>query len=247
MNVAFYVPPADLAGHVEVLWAGWWDLPADAPHTSRLLADPCVNIAFEGDESRVVGVWTRTWTRTLEGRGFVRAAKLAAGAAGAFLDVDAGPLANRITPLADVADAGDALRRRVLGPDDPEAGCAALAAWLAARRRDPAPDGVATAMAAWRLAARAPSVRTVDALARAVGVSPRQLQRVFRRHVGGSPKWLIRRHRLQEAAARIERGEDAALADLAVELGYADQAHLTRDSTAAVGASPARFGRDVHR
>ncbi|MCB0882058.1 MAG: helix-turn-helix transcriptional regulator [Thermoleophilia bacterium] len=249
VDVAFFAPPADLAAHVEVLWAGWWDLRGDTPHTSRLLPDPCVNIAFEGDESRVVGVWTRTWSRTLEGRGSVRAAKLAAGAVGAFLDADAADLANRLTPLADVAgpDAGAELRRRVLDPARAEAGCAAVARWLRSRRRDPLPDGVATAMEACRLAAGDPSLLTVEALARAVDMSPRALQRLFRRHVGGSPKWLIRRHRLQEAAARIERGEDGGLAGLAAELGYADQAHLTRDFTAAVGASPARFARDVHR
>lgn len=57
---------------------------------------------------------------------------------------------------------------------------------------------------------------------------------------------MIRRHRLQEAALRIERGEDVSLARLAIELGYADQAHLSRDFKAAVGASPKAFALQVN-
>jgi AraC-like DNA-binding protein len=59
--------------------------------------------------------------------------------------------------------------------------------------------------------------------------------------VGVSPKWIIRRYRLHEAADRLANGGAADLAELAAALGYYDQAHLTRDFTALVGKSPAEY------
>ncbi len=53
----------------------------------------------------------------------------------------------------------------------------------------------------------------------------------------------MRRARLHEAAARADSGEIVDWARLAADLGYADQAHLTRDFTAAIGVPPARYAR----
>lgn len=71
----------------------------------------------------------------------------------------------------------------------------------------------------------------------------RSLQRLFAEYVGASPKWVLRRARLHEAAARAEEEAGIDWAALAADLGYCDQAHLTRDFTAAVGAPPAKYAR----
>jgi len=86
-----------------------------------------------------------------------------------------------------------------------------------------------------------PSVTSVERLAGVAGVSVRPLQRLFREHVGASPKWVIRRNRLQEVAVRIESGDSPNLAALAADLGYTDQAHLARDFRSATGLSPSAF------
>jgi len=64
---------------------------------------------------------------------------------------------------------------------------------------------------------------------------------VFAEHVGVGPKGVIRRHRLHEVTVRMAGGGSADWAALAVELGYADQAHLTRDFTAVFGEPPTRY------
>jgi AraC-like DNA-binding protein len=71
----------------------------------------------------------------------------------------------------------------------------------------------------------------------------RRLQRLFTDHVGVGPKWVIRRYRLHEAAARAADGTGLDLVRLAADLGYSDQAHLTRDFTSIVGLPPARYAR----
>jgi AraC-like DNA-binding protein len=51
----------------------------------------------------------------------------------------------------------------------------------------------------------------------------------------------MRRARLHEAAQRADSGDPVDWAVLAADLGYADQAHLTRDFTATLGVPPTRY------
>ncbi len=244
-------PPADLADVVETFWIGRWELPAGERHTTELLGDPCVHLVVEGGhrrEARVVGVWTRLWRRTLEGSGWVRGVKLRPGAVRAFLQVPAASVSNRIVPWNDLFDGG---ARELQGavetaPDDVTA-FERYAVWLR-QHRNADPNG--DSQLATRLVARAvcdAEIVAAESLAHVAGLGLRSLQRLFHEHVGASPKWVIRRHRLQEVALRLEQGERRSLAALAAELGYTDQAHLTRDFKSAVGKSPRQFATLVHK
>jgi AraC-like DNA-binding protein len=104
--------------------------------------------------------------------------------------------------------------------------------------RDPAAEQVAAMVA--RITADS-ALRRVDKLAATLDMPVRRLQRLFADYVGVSPKWVMRRARLHEAAERAERGGHVDWAELASNLGYADQAHLTRDFTATIGVPPSRY------
>jgi AraC-like DNA-binding protein len=88
--------------------------------------------------------------------------------------------------------------------------------------------------------AAAPSCPLPD-LAERLAVSPYHLSRVFHRTTGTT----LRRYRIQlRTVAALDRlaGEDSpGLAALAAELGFADQAHLTRTLQAEVGEPPGRL------
>jgi AraC-like DNA-binding protein len=86
-----------------------------------------------------------------------------------------------------------------------------------------------------------PGLRRVDELCVASGLSARTLQRLFADYVGVSPKWVMRRARLHDAAERADSDEPVDWAVLASDLGYADQAHLTRDFTVTIGVPPGRY------
>ena len=79
----------------------------------------------------------------------------------------------------------------------------------------------------------------VEALAGELGLSERQLRRRFHAAAGYGPKTLQRvlRFRRFLAASR----EDLARA--ALEAGYADQAHLSRECARLAGTSPGRLAR----
>jgi AraC-like DNA-binding protein len=61
--------------------------------------------------------------------------------------------------------------------------------------------------------------------------------------VGVSPKWVIQRYRLHEAAERLTADPSIAQSALASDLGYSDQAHFIRDFKSLVGTSPAAYAR----
>ena len=72
-------------------------------------------------------------------------------------------------------------------------------------------------------------------------VSSRTVERHFTRITGRSPRQVRQIARAREAAAKLRTGE--AIADVAYELGYADQSHLTRDVKRLTGYTPAESKR----
>jgi AraC-like DNA-binding protein len=81
----------------------------------------------------------------------------------------------------------------------------------------------------------------VDAVARAVGLTPRHLGRLFERSLGVSPKLLARIARFRRAFALGMRGRRGDWAAIAATAGYADQSHLSREFRALGGAPPERL------
>lgn len=68
----------------------------------------------------------------------------------------------------------------------------------------------------------------VDRLASDAGISSRQLERRFLREVGLGPKMLGRIIRFQQVFRAVDQS-NSAWAEVAIECGYYDQAHLIRD------------------
>ncbi|NIH82304.1 helix-turn-helix domain-containing protein [Amycolatopsis viridis] len=87
-----------------------------------------------------------------------------------------------------------------------------------------------------------PAARSLLSLAGALEVSPFRLSRAFSREVGVSLTHYRNRVRVSRVLARLEAGE-ADLAALAAELGFADQAHLTRTVHRYAGHPPAHLRR----
>jgi AraC-like DNA-binding protein len=78
----------------------------------------------------------------------------------------------------------------------------------------------------------------VDRLASDAGISSRQLERRFLREVGLGPKMLGRIIRFQQVFRAVEQC-NSAWAEVAIECGYYDQAHLIRDFNQFARQTPA--------
>jgi len=87
-----------------------------------------------------------------------------------------------------------------------------------------------------------PAARTLFSLAALLGVSPYRLSRAFPRELGVSVTRYRQRVRIGRALDRLEAGEDS-LSALAADLGYADQAHLTRTMRQHLGRTPTALRR----
>ncbi len=239
-----FAPPAAVSDFVESLWISRWNFDPQSPHLMQMLADPCVALAFELKKSRVVGVSTGLWRRQLTGRGSIRAVKLKAGAARALVDLPLSTLTDRIVPIGEVfSGIPRTLESQVLEPLNDFEALSHIVAWLERSAQSPLEPNVTLTIRLMEYLAAHPQILSVRMLTQVSGISLRPLQRLFREYVGASPKWVIRRLRLQEAALRIE-SRSASLTDIAAELGYADQAHLSRDFRAATGRTPSDLLRD---
>lgn len=236
-------PSAVLAPYVVWHWAVVWDLGGRPPHRQLTLPHPSAHVCVEDGVARLYGPLRGRFERELRGAGRVVATRLRPGALGALLGgAPATSLVDRVVD-ADVLPGldGAALAAAVDAEPALEAAAGVLGARLEALLPAAPDPAIAIVDRALALLEEDRSLTRVGPLAARLGTSTRTLQRVFARYVGVGPAWVVRRRRLQEAAAQAVRGGAVDWARLAVELGYADQAHLVRDFTAVVGEPPARY------
>ena len=188
------------------------------------------------------GVVTRRVTVDLIGAGRVTAVKCRPGAFAAFTGVLPGRNGvSRLGPELGVPAAR--LLTAVTAEEDDDARTAVLDEALAPLAPEPADPyldllGIVGRMADDRLLVR------VDQVADVAGISVRSLQRLFAAYVGVSPKAVLARYRLQDAAAAIDEGSVDDLAGLAASLGWFDQAHFSREFRSVVGMTPSAY---LHR
>ncbi|MEU1715442.1 MULTISPECIES: helix-turn-helix domain-containing protein [Nocardiopsis] len=247
-----HAPSERVARFVDRYWLTSWNLTGREPHTQRVLAHPVVNLVFTGGTATVYGPTTEVTERRLEGEGWALGVMFRPAGFRPFLGrpmntiVDAGLPASEVfgapgrggVPGADGRGAPDgALASETSDPLDLMAAVDRALAGLLPAYRHPAED---TRDVVERVAAD-PSVVNVSGLARREGMGVRLLQRRFADHVGLSPKAVIRRYRLYEAAERARKGAAPDWGSLAAELGFSDQSHLTREFTAVLGTPPARY------
>jgi AraC-like DNA-binding protein len=235
-----------LRAFVAHYWVVTWDLRGHDPYEQQVLPHPAVNMTFTAGRCRIAGVPRGRFAEVLRGAGRVFGVRFQPGGFHPFLGAPVSSITDRFLAIGDVFGApGQDLAEAVLAADDDTA-AAVLDEFLTARApAQPEPAALLAAAVVAHTAAE-PGITRVDHLAREFDLTMRQLQRLFADYVGVGPKWVIRRHRLHEAAARSAAGTRLDLGALAAELGYSDQAHLTRDFAGMVGVPPARYAQAQH-
>jgi len=234
-------PGHRLAPFVERYWIVRWDLRGQPPYAQETLPMPCVNVVFGTHRPGVFGVASARFVAHLDGEGWVVGVKFRPGGFHPLWRRDVSELTDRALSIEDVFGArGVAIDRAVHDARDHDERLVRIEAFLRACEpaADPRIDQVARAV---ELAETDPRLARVDDLAAKAEVPVRTLERLFKAYVGVSPKWVLRRFRVHEAAARAATGAGIDWSALADELGYADQSHFIHDFKAQVGRTPAEY------
>jgi AraC-like DNA-binding protein len=242
-----YHPSPDLEQYVEHYWVVEWDLRGEAPERAETLPHPSVHMIFERDgRSRIRGAARKKFSKLLDDKGGVFAVKFTPGGFYPFVGVPVSGFSDKIVSLRDVFDRrGDELDRAVLAEDTDLSRINVVESFLLAHLRDvdEADENVLKVTEIVYEVAKDRGLLKVQDLVDRYGLNKRMLQRLFAKYVGVSPKWVIQRYRLNEAAEELATGESISQAELALNLGYSDQAHFIRDFKSIAGVSPAAYAR----
>jgi AraC-like DNA-binding protein len=232
-------PSRDLYSLVACRWVR--EVPGDEPRDSTLvLPDGCVDLLWRDDKLIVAGT-DRTARRSPISPGErILGLRLRPGVAGAVLGMPASEVLDVHGRLEDLLGGwASELSERLGESDGDEEAFELLEETVNVQVEEGGPDPLMLA-ATRRLGF--PGAR-VDRLADSLGISERQLRRRFRDAVGYGPKTLdrvLRFRRLVEQTGAVAAGE-SDLARVAADLGYADQAHMTRDCVRLSGLTPAQL------
>ena len=250
-------PSPDLADLVRRHWLPVWSLPPGEVTVQRVLQYPVCLLVVAPDEAALVGPTHGLSTRELSGSGWTVGVMLQP-AAGLLLtgrpvsDLTDGQVDLATVPGLDGATLAHDVRRLLGDPADGRAADpdlrhrAVLLVEAALRAALPVDEEGLLVNAVVEQVEGDPDVRRVGQLCAKFGLSERSLQRLTARRVGLSPKWLIQRRRLHEAADRLRAADPPGLALIAADLGYSDQAHFTRDFRSVTGLTPGAYAAEPH-
>jgi AraC-like DNA-binding protein len=160
------------------------------------------------------------------------------GCAGPIIGVPASELSGRHVSFSSLwGRRAEELRERLLATSEPTEAFSLLERYLGARIQTPLlmHPAVAGALAyAW-----VPD--RVSAIQRSTGFSARHFIALFRAAVGLTPKHYFRIQRFNEVTRRLASEAKASVAHIAADLGYSDQAHLTREFRELAGVTPGQY------
>ncbi len=217
-------------------------LPTGWMHLVIRLADSPLRIGAPGEaratpvaHALVGGARSRYYVRELSSPSCSVGAVLWPGAAQCLFDVPACELAEAHTPLEDLWGAqARSLRDRLANTPGAQARLAVLEAALAARL--PRLRSLHPAVAA--VLGEAAVGGSVAVAVRRSGLSHRRVIELFQRSAGLSPKTYLRVRRFQRALSALRQANPASLAEIALEAGYSDQSHFSREFLSMAGVTP---------
>jgi AraC-like DNA-binding protein len=204
-----------------------WEQRVVTNRVQRVVPDGHADLLIEqGGTVDVVGAYDEVALPELAAGTRLLGVRLRPEAVGAAFRTTASSLLNETLPAEDVFGARRA--RLLLDPAHRDA-------WIRSIQPDPR---VARAVDLLR-------IHSVSGAAERLSLTTRQLQRLLRTQFGLAPKTYQRVARFQRFLRIADAG--SSLAAAAVDAGYADQAHLTRDVVQLSGVTPARLVAERRR
>lgn len=242
-QISRHLPADDLSFFVERYWIINWNL--REPYIQETLPYPCLNLVFERGNTRVFGIERAKSSRLLEGEGRVFGIKFRPGAFYPFIKSPVSRLTDRSISFPDVFGFDCTPLEQALLSLTNECQMIALVEHFLREHLPERDETVELINAIIDCIIEDRAINKVDDIAARLSLSKRTLQRLFSQYVGVSPKWVIKRSRLHEAAEQLAHGNAVDLPRMALDLGYFDQAHFIKDFKTIVGLTPLEYARSI--
>jgi AraC-like DNA-binding protein len=232
-----WLPRVELCGALACLWVSV-TTPDSEPSLTDVLPDGCTDLIWQsGRGAFVAGPDTGPAPAERAPGTILVGARFWPGAGGPALGVPLAELRNQRVDLSDCLPRLASLLPADLSPTTALTKVTGLSAELVTARP---PDRLV--LQATRLLSAGQA--SVAELGQVLAVSERQLLRRFDEAVGYGPKTMQRVLRFRQVIDYLTKSpRQVDLASLAARLGYADQAHLTRETTRLAGLPPAALAR----
>ncbi len=246
-----YAGPDELSGLVRRFWIPVWSLATGQSAPQNVLQYPVCLLVVTPEYARFYGVTSGLSTTTLAGEGWAVGVMCEPAAGYLLTGRSVDEFTDRHVDLADAL--GDDARALVhdirsamaQDPRAPDSHTGAMAAYgRALRQFTPVDDEGLLVNKLVSFVENTAEVTRVSQVCDVFSMTERSLQRLVHRRLGLTPKWLIQRRRLHDAVGRL-RERSTTLAEVAAELGYADEAHFIRGFSSVTGTTPGRFA-NVH-
>ncbi|MDF2651939.1 MAG: AraC family transcriptional regulator [Paenibacillus sp.] len=238
-SISRHKPSEDLSFFIQHFWLVNWDLRGQAPYSQEILQHPGVNVVFERGNSRISGIESGKSAVVLQEEGEIVGVLFRPGAFHCYFQAPVSSLTDRIVSISDYFPLDqNAFEGELFALEDKEKRIELVERLL--RRSMPERDKTVDLLnEIINGIIHDRDITKVEHLVDRFNIAKRTLQRLFSQYIGVSPKWVIQRYRMHEAGELIESGMD--LTRLAMNLGYTDQAHFSKDFKAAIGKSPKQY------
>lgn len=247
-----YTPGPGMADLVRRYWVPVWSMPPGTSTVQRVLQYPVCLLVVSPEYAVMVGPDTGLGRQPLSGEGWAVGVMLQPAAGALLLGGPVSELTDGRVSLGDVGGLdGVALTERVRAAmssaprEEPSHRAALTQVEEALQEVGPVDDEGLLVNDIVAFVEDRSDVQRIGQICEAFDIGERALQRLTARRIGLSPKWLVHRRRLHEAAERLRAGAEVDLARVAADLGYADQAHFTRDFRKVTGLTPGAFAAEV--
>jgi AraC-like DNA-binding protein len=229
-----YFPEPPLHDFIEQFWFVNWDLTSHLTHTQQNLPDPNFHLVISNTSSTVIGPVSKVYSYEMKGKNKLIGIKFKLGVLTNLLQ---NPLANYVDKEVPVDEAFGTQVPTLSGSDIQI--CTQLQHYLTPFLT-PISEPQLTTQALINLIKHNKKIYTVAQLAEHANISTKTVQRYFNQYIGLTPKWLIRKYRLQHALHALETNT-ASILDIVEQLEYTDQSHLIRDFKELIGVTPTTY------
>jgi AraC-like DNA-binding protein len=231
-----FAPPDRLKQFVECFWTVD---PANALQEYPVLPDGCVDIVYSPGVARglqLVGTMTTARRFAISAGDVQFGVRFRPAMSRSFLPLPGPETLDKAIALSDIWDACGSRLNQQISEAQSVRQCIDLIEERLANPR----DITVVQLICTSIVEQAGQVR-IDDVAFQAGFSTRQLRRLFLEQVGLSPKHFCRIIRFRSSVSRLSERGPADWAQMALECGYYDQAHLINEFRQFSGYTPGEF------